>query len=32
MVFSSSYNQFLADSAKYQQARAARGGKSPTKC
>jgi UPF0755 protein len=31
-VFSSSYNQFLADSAKYQHARAARGGKSPTKC
>ncbi len=31
-VFSSSYNQFLADSARYQQARATRGGKSPTKC
>lgn len=31
-AFSSSYNQFLADSARYQQARAAKGGKSPTKC
>jgi UPF0755 protein len=31
-VFSSSYTQFLADSARYQQARAANGGKSPTKC
>ena len=32
MVFSSDYNQFLADSARYQQARSARGGRSPTKC
>jgi uncharacterized YceG family protein len=31
-VFSSSYSQFQADSARYQQARAARGGNSPTKC
>jgi len=31
-VFSSSYSQFLVDSARYQQARAAKGGKSPTKC
>ena len=31
-AFSSSYSQFLADSARYQQARAAQGGKSPTKC
>ena len=31
-VFSSSYSQFLADSARYQQARAANGGHSPTKC
>jgi len=32
MVFSSNYNKFLADSARYQQARAASGGRSPTKC
>jgi uncharacterized YceG family protein len=32
MVFTSDYNQFLADSARYQQARAANGGRSPTKC
>jgi peptidoglycan lytic transglycosylase G len=32
MVFTSDYNQFLADSARYQQARNARGGRSPTKC
>jgi uncharacterized YceG family protein len=31
-VFSSSYSQFQADSARYQRARAARGGNSPTKC
>jgi UPF0755 protein len=31
-VFSSSYSQFQADSARYQQARAANGGNSPTKC
>jgi peptidoglycan lytic transglycosylase G len=31
-VFESSYNQFLADSQKYQQARAARGGRSPERC
>jgi uncharacterized YceG family protein len=31
-VFSSNYNQFLADSARYQSARAAQGGRSPTKC
>jgi UPF0755 protein len=31
-VFSSNYNQFLADSARYQSARAARGGRSPSKC
>ena len=28
----SNYNQFLADAAKYQQARSARHGKSPTRC
>jgi UPF0755 protein len=32
MTFTSSYNQFLADSARYQQARNARGGQSPEKC
>jgi uncharacterized YceG family protein len=32
MVFTSNYNQFLADSARYQRARAAKGGRSPTKC
>jgi uncharacterized YceG family protein len=32
MVFTSSYSQFLADSARYQRARAAKGGRSPTKC
>jgi uncharacterized YceG family protein len=32
MVFTSSYRQFLADSALYQQARSARGGQSPAKC
>jgi UPF0755 protein len=32
MAFSSDYNQFLADSARYQNARAALGGRSPTKC
>ncbi len=32
MVFTSSYSQFLADSASYQQARSALGGHSPTKC
>lgn len=32
MVFSSNYSQFLADSARYQQARAARGGNAPNKC
>jgi uncharacterized YceG family protein len=32
MVFSSNFNQFLADQARYQQARSARGGRSPTKC
>jgi UPF0755 protein len=32
MVFTSSYSQFLADSARYQQARSALGGRSPTKC
>jgi UPF0755 protein len=31
-VFSSSYNQFLADSARYQSARTRRGGKSPASC
>ena len=31
-VFSSNYNQFLADSARYQSARAQNGGRSPTKC
>ena len=31
-VFESSYNQFLNDSAKYQQARSARGGRSPERC
>jgi len=31
-VFSSSYAQFLRDSARYQSARAARGNRSPTKC
>jgi uncharacterized YceG family protein len=31
-AFSSSYTQFQADSARYQQARAAKGGRSPTKC
>jgi UPF0755 protein len=31
-VFESSYRQFLADEAKYQQARSARGGKSPERC
>jgi UPF0755 protein len=31
-VFSSNYNQFLADSARYQSARAQHGGRSPTKC
>jgi uncharacterized YceG family protein len=31
-VFSSDYNQFLADSARYQSARAQNGGRSPTKC
>lgn len=31
-VFSSSFSQFEADSARYQQARAANGGRSPTKC
>jgi UPF0755 protein len=31
-VFTSSYNQFLADAQKYQQARNARGGKSPERC
>ncbi|HEY2653066.1 MAG TPA: endolytic transglycosylase MltG [Solirubrobacteraceae bacterium] len=32
MTFTSSYSQFLADSAKYQQARNARGGQSPENC
>jgi len=32
MVFTSSYSQFLADSARYQQARSALGGRSPTRC
>jgi uncharacterized YceG family protein len=31
-VFSSNYNQFLADSARYQSARSRRGGRSPVKC
>ncbi len=31
-VFTSNYNQFLADAQKYQQARSARGGKSPERC
>jgi len=31
-VFTSSYNQFLADARKYQQARNAHGGKSPERC
>lgn len=31
-VFTSSYNQFLADAQKYQQARTAHGGKSPERC
>jgi len=31
-VFSANYNQFLADSARYQTARARKGGRSPTKC
>jgi len=31
-VFTSSYNQFLADAHKYQQARNAHGGKSPERC
>jgi uncharacterized YceG family protein len=31
-VFSSNYNQFLSDSARYQAARSARGGRSPEKC
>jgi UPF0755 protein len=32
MVFTSNYTQFLADSARYEQARAARGGNAPNKC
>ena len=32
MVFTSSYSQFLIDQARYQQARAARGGNAPNKC
>jgi UPF0755 protein len=32
MTFTSSYSQFLADSARYQQARSARGGRSPETC
>ena len=32
MVFSSDYNQFLADEARYQAARSARGGNAPNKC
>jgi UPF0755 protein len=32
MTFTSSYNQFLADSARYQRARNARGGQSPENC
>lgn len=31
-VFESNYNQFLADAQKYQQARSARGGRSPERC
>jgi uncharacterized YceG family protein len=31
-VFTGSYNRFLADEARYQQARAAKGGRSPVKC
>jgi UPF0755 protein len=31
-VFESNYTQFLRDSARYQAARTARGGKSPTHC
>ena len=31
-VFTSNYNQFLADAQKYQQARSAHGGKSPERC
>ena len=31
-VFSSNYNQFLADSARYQSARTRRGGRSPANC
>jgi uncharacterized YceG family protein len=31
-VFESNYNRFLADQAKYQQARSARGGRSPERC
>ena len=31
-VFTSNYNQFLADAQKYQQARNAHGGKSPERC
>src|SRR5205085_12484709 len=31
-VFESNYKQFLADVQKYQQARSARGGKSPSRC
>ena len=31
-VFESNYNRFLADEAKYQQARSARGGRSPERC
>jgi uncharacterized YceG family protein len=31
-VFTSRYNQFLADAQKYQQARSAHGGKSPERC
>jgi hypothetical protein len=31
-VFESNYAQFLKDSARYQSARAARGGNSPTHC
>jgi UPF0755 protein len=31
-VFESSYHQFLADEANYQQARSARGGRSPERC
>lgn len=32
MAFTSSYRQFLADSARYQRARSALGGRSPTNC